>query len=441
MHATWIKRYLPRSLFSRALLILLLPLLLMQVIIGSMFIQRHFDDVARQLTGSLAREIRLAAGLADQAPDRAAAQERLDAMGLVLGLGLQLRDPPGPSPEFVHGWLDLTGPAVLRAVRALMPEVTFADLATNRRVAVLGLPTSKGLLVARVPRTRLSASNPHQLLVLMLTASILLTGISVLFLRNQVRPIRELARAAEEFGKGRTVPYRPRGAEEVRRAGTAFLSMRARLERQMEQRTQMLSAVSHDIRTPLTRMKLALSLQDDGPEQRELLRDVNDMEAMLNEFLTFAKTDSLDATELIDPVDLAQAVVDAVAGSVPVELQVSGSDRSPADLRVTAVNRALANLIANAQRYGSKVRVTLKLLPRQLEFAVEDDGPGIPQDQREMALRPFTQLDLSRNKDGGSGVGLGLAIALDVARSHGGDLLLEDSPDLGGLRAVLRLPR
>jgi two-component system osmolarity sensor histidine kinase EnvZ len=316
---------------------------------------------------------------------------------------------------------------------------------SDPRGAVIRMQTRAGVLEAVIPRDRLSVSNPHQLLVLMILAAILLTAVAIVFLRNQVRPIRALAEAAEAFGKGRSAPFRPAGAEEVRRAGAAFLSMRSRLERQIEQRTQMLSGVSHDLRTPLTRMKLTLALMDETEETRDLLQDTDQMERMLAEFLAFARGDSREETVPTDPFALAERVADdarrAGAEVTLVRLPENGRD-ALVPLRPGSVTRALTNLVGNAARHGSRVLLTVRLSDKWFAFVVEDDGPGIPEADRARALQPFTRLDEARRQDeGGGSVGLGLSIAMDVARSHGGSLELGESAELGGLRAMLRVPR
>jgi two-component system osmolarity sensor histidine kinase EnvZ len=273
---------------------------------------------------------------------------------------------------------------------------------------------------------------------------VLFSAVAVAFLRNQIRPIRQLAEASDAFGKGRNLPFRPGGAEEVRRAGTAFLAMRARLERQIEQRTQMLSGVSHDLRTPLTRMKLTLALMEDGEDIEGLARDVEQMERMIDEFLAFARGGAAEEPAPADPFRLAAGIAeDARRAGAAIEL-VAEND-TPEDpmvaMRSSAVTRALDNLVGNAARYGERMRLTTRLSPRLLSYIVEDDGPGIPEPERSRAVQPFARLDAARNLDAGGNVGLGLTIALDVARSHGGGLDLGESADLGGLKATLRLPR
>jgi two-component system osmolarity sensor histidine kinase EnvZ len=315
------------------------------------------------------------------------------------------------------------------------------DLQTNSGQVRLMFATRHGPLAMTVDRRRVTASNPHQLLVLMIFTSVLMTLIAYLFLSNQLRPIQRLAVAAEAFGKGRHIPYKPRGAMEVRAAGSAFLDMRARIERQIEQRTLMLSGVSHDLRTPLTRLRLGLAMLPEDDETEALLGDVADMERLVDEFLSFARGDAVDDAADVDPVALVTRVVEnAQRAGQPVVLR-SSEGKALVRLRPAAVTRALENLIGNAIRYGTKAEVSVAVSDRAVRLTVEDDGPGIPKDRREEAMRPFTRLDGARDPNRGGGVGLGLSIATDIARSHGGMLRLAESDALGGLKAEIVLAR
>lgn len=439
---------LPRSLFGRALTILLVPIIVLQLVVGLVFFQRHYLRVSEQLTRSVAYELALAVKTVDAAPDPAAAAARITELGLPLALAVKLDPAPhAPTAGVRRDFFDLTGVEVAATLEEVIDRPVLLDLQNETRTARIAIGTTQGTLVATVPRDRLSVSNPHQLLVLMLLVSLILTAVAVIFLRNQVRPIRKLAEVAEAFGKGRSLPFRPAGAEEVRRAGMAFLSMRARLERQMEQRTQMLSGVSHDLRTPLTRMKLTLALMDESEETEDLAQDVGQMERMLAEFLAFARGDSLEVTEVVDVFALTDAIAEGMrrtGTAIDVVHKVDeGAEDEPVLFRPLAVERAIQNLVGNAARHGRRVRLSVRLSAKAVIFVVEDDGPGIPETDRQRALQPFARLDAARPSasDGGAGVGLGLTIALDVARSHGGTLELGESADLGGLRAVLRLPR
>lgn len=434
---------LPHSLFGRSLAILLIPLVLLQLVIGLVFFQRHYIRVTIQMTESVARELNGAAFAVTTAQTPDDALSRLASVNGILGLDIRL-DPGAPVVESTRRPpLDATGAAVVSTLQRVIEHPLAVDLSSDERQARLSLGIPAGALRVTVPRARLSVTNPHQLLVLMTVTSSLLAGIAVLFLRNQVRPISRLAAAAEAFGKGRSVPFRPSGAEEVRRAGAAFLAMRARIERQIEQRTQMLSGVSHDLRTPLTRMKLTLAMMDESEDTEDLSRDVAAMEGMIHGFLDFARASSQEETQPVNVTALVRELAeDAARAGTDIELAMEpGSDDVEVPLRAGAVTRAVENLVGNAARHGSRVRLTLRLMPRSVAFIIEDNGPGIPEADRSRALQPFTRLDSARNQDEGGGVGLGLAVALDVARSHGGNLDLGESQDLGGLRAALILPR
>jgi two-component system osmolarity sensor histidine kinase EnvZ len=264
-----------------------------------------------------------------------------------------------------------------------------------------------------------------------------LLAVAIAFLRNQIRPIQRLARAAEDFGKGRDLLFRPAGAREVRQAGHAFIDMKRRVERMVDQRTTMLNGVSHDLRTILTRFKLSLAITAHGPETDDLQRDVSEMQRMLEAYLAFARGDSGEASAATDVRGLLEDLkTDAERHGHATTIEVSGAPT--AVLRPNAFRRLLINLLANAQRHGDRIAIAAVHDERYLTVRVDDDGPGIPADQREDVFRPFFRLDEARNQDEG-GSGLGLAIARDIARAHGGDITLDDSP-LGGLRATVRVP-
>ena len=434
----WLKRFMPRGLYGRAAMILIVPIVTLQLVVSIAFLQRHFEDVTGQLTYGLGVELQL---LRDELAEGGLAE----AAGVAESLGIEMAE--GASPDWVgdevvrRRWYDLSGRVVVDVLLLMVPEISWIDLAEDDKQVQLGLSVGGESVEMTLTRRRVSASNPHQLLVLMIFTGILMTTVAFLFLRNQVRPIRRLARAAEAFGKGRVLDYSPRGALEVRAAGRAFLDMRARIERQIEQRTMMLSGVSHDLRTPLTRMKLGLTMLEQGAETDALIRDVEEMEALLTAFLDFARSDALDDPEEVDVLALARQVAED-AGRMGGRVELVLPDAVPLSaLRPGAVRRALSNLLTNALRYGSRARLSLTVMDRALRFTVEDDGPGISPGDRDRAVRPFARLDEARNQNRGGGVGLGLAIANDVARSHGGNLRLSDSADLGGLRVDLVLAR
>ncbi len=443
MNFNWLKSMMPKGLYGRAALILILPVVTIQLVVSVVFIQRHFDGVTEQLTANVALEIRYLVDAINREADSQGADAVIDAIAEPLGFRVARLPRDAADRQDRYRFDDLTGKAVIRELRGHLPTVWRVDLASDVKRVNLVVSTDHGRYLINFNRLRVSASNPHQLLVLMIVVAIFMTIISLIFFRNQVRPIRRLARAADAFGKGRSAPYRVAGATEVRQAGQAFLDMRDRIERQIEQRTLMLSGVSHDLRTPLTRLKLGLSLAPDAASSGELMRDVDDMEAMLEEFLAFARGDSMEQTQQSDPFALVQqSARDARRLNGEVALVLPPAPRRPlmVAMRPNALRRALDNLVENALRYGSRCRLSLEIRPTELSFVVEDDGPGIPIHAREQAMRPFERLDSARNQNTSSGVGLGLAIAVDIALSHGGALELTDSREMGGLRAELRLP-
>ncbi|SPF81851.1 ATP-binding protein [Pseudoprimorskyibacter insulae] len=430
MFFKWLKHYMPRGLYGRAALILILPVVTLQLVVSVIFIQRHFEDVTEQLSGAVVQELSLV--LTTDAMEYDLAQQ--------LGYDVEEIGPDAVPPANSRRWFDLSGRRVTRTLLEGLEGALRVDLPDDWTVHVY-VDAEAGLYRVTFDRRRASASNPHQLLVNMLFFGGFMTVIAFFYLRNQLRPITRLALAAEAFGRGRFLPYSPSGAVEVRAAGNAFLDMRARIERQIEQRTMMLSGVSHDLRTPLTRLRLAVSMLDDD-DRTEMERDINEMQQLLDAFLDFARSDAeTGETETVDAMPFVRQIVEAAARSgKPVVIgDLIGSGQ--VQLRPLAVRRAVENLIGNAMRYGTNCRVSARLGERSLRIRVEDDGPGIPEARREEALKPFVRLDPARNQDKGSGVGLGLAIAADIARSHGGVLRLGDSDTMGGLCADLVLAR
>lgn len=441
MFFAWLKQYMPRSLYARAVLILLLPVVFLQLVVTVLFLTRHFEDVTQQMTDTVARELRLVLSIVDQASDSGSVSSTVIREVSQLAMTVVLVPQTDVPAQDMRSWYDFSGRVIVKRLPRDIQQLIRIDLTDNRRVHTYA-DTRFGAVKISFDRRRISASNPHQLFVNMLFFGGLITVIAILYLRNQLRPIKRLAHAAEAFGRGRHEAYSPAGAMEVRAAGNAFLDMRNRIERQIEQRTLMLSGVSHDLRTPLTRMRLSLSMLED--EERLLLeQDVDDMQAMLDAFLNFVKTAGEGEADAIDPHELVSNIVDdACRAGRDVTLMTSeGDGTGTIKLNKLAIRRALDNLISNAVRYGAMAEVSVLFTDKTLRIRVEDDGPGIPESRRSEATRPFTRLDPSRNQDKGGGVGLGLAIATDIARAHGGVLRLSSSERLGGLRADIVIAR
>jgi len=440
MFFRWLKHYMPRSLYGRAALILVLPIVALQLVVSIVFIQRHFEDVTTQMTQTVIRELRLVGQIARGVDDQAVALEQMAPFLETLQMRVSFVAPGQVPTSDQIRWYDFSGRVVIRTLRASLPG-TGAVLLPDDRVVQLYIATELGPAEVRFGRRRVSAAAPHQLPVTMALFGVLMTVIAYLYMRNQLRPITKLAEAAEAFGRGRNVAYWPSGATEVRAAGGAFLSMRARIERQIEQRTMMLSGVSHDLRTPLTRLKLGMAMLDDDEETAPLLEDVDEMQRLLDEFLSFAQGTAEGEPEPTDPMTLvARVVEDAQRAGKPVSLGET-SGEGLVNLRPVAIRRAVENLIGNAVQYGTRAEVSVALTDKSLRIRVEDDGPGIPEAARAEAIKPFARLDPARNQNKGGGVGLGLAITADIVRAHGGALRLRDSETLGGLQADIVIGR
>lgn len=436
-----LKPFLPRGLYWRAALIVFLPVMTLLLVMSLAFIQRHYDGVTRQMTGNFLLVARHVLARTDAAPDAAAAQAEADSLSRAFGLAITLpADDSVPAAPLAVPFYDLSGQLATRELEGGLPGLVSYALRDGQ--VWLWLEGRHGVVRMEFPLSRISARNPHQLIVLMLVIGGVMSLISFIYLKNQMRPIRRLSEAAEAFGRGQVVPFRLAGATEVRAAGAAFLKMRERIERHIEQRTLMLSGVSHDLRTPLTRMRLALSMLDDEPEAKALLADVAEMEALIDRFLEFTRS---EAAEPAEPTDLralvAARVAEAGRGGAAVVLAEGGAAPVLA-LRPQLFARALDNLIGNALRYGSRARVAVTVAAGCAVVTVEDDGPGIEPDQYGRAQRPFVRLDQARGASRGSGVGLGLAIVADAMRGHGGRLELDRgrTEGYGGLLARLVVP-
>ena len=432
------KKWLPRSLFGRSLLIVVLPIVLMQGAVVWGFFEAHLAAVGEQLCAGLAGDVAADVQDYEAAPapatlERIAARaERLQALSVTFQPGAAV---PRDKPRTLLPHDDTT---LYRALDDRLDEAFWVDTTRYPAYVDIRVAVPGGALRIIAPRDRVYAARGPAFVIQLAIATLILTGVAIIFIRNQVRSIERLAAAAEAFGKGEDAPrFHPHGAREVREAGHAFLDMRARIARHIEQRTTLLAAVSHDLRTPLTRLKLEVALAEPSPRIEAIKRDLADMEHMVEEYLDFARGEGGEAAETV-PLHRLLAEVAEAAGRSGATVELRAPDGLSARLRPKAVKRALSNLVMNACAHGSgRVRLEAEAGAAGLELAVDDDGPGIPEDLHEEAFKPFARLDTARRN--AKGVGLGLAIARDVARGHGGDITLERSP-LGGLRAVMRLP-
>ncbi|WP_290980210.1 ATP-binding protein [Ferrovibrio sp.] len=435
-----LKRILPRSLFGRWLLMLVVPVLLLQGIVTYAFYERHWDTVSRRLALGLAGDIAMMIELYERTKGTPQFDEYVSLayarMQIEVRVQAGARLPDDLPPPRHWSILDRM---LNQALSEIIDEPFAIDTQRNDdNIAVL-VELPDGLMVTLARAKRVYSTSTYIFIMWMAGGSLLLLGIAAIFLRNQIRPIRRLAEAADAFGKGREMPgFRPSGATEVRAAALAFLAMRDRIRRHIRERTEILAGVSHDLRTPLTRMRLQLSLMEGSAEAEELRRDVIEMETMINGYLAFARGQTEQSTELTDLGQLLQEVVDdARRSGRQVELsQDQASITLP--LRRLGFKRALSNLVENALRYGSRVRMEMAIVAGGILIHIDDNGPGIPQKERHKVFRPFHRADPARHSGQGN-VGLGLSIARDAVLAHGGEITLEQSP-LGGLRASIRLP-
>ncbi len=418
---------MPKGLYARALLIIIVPMVVLQSVVAYMFMERHYNLVTQRLSAGVVQDIatlievyRIYPQDADHAQLRRIAQEKL---GLVVDF-LPVNDlpPPGPKPFF-----SLVDQALSEEVSKQIGRPFWIDTVGRSALLEIRIKLDNAVMRVFAPRSAAYVSNSHIFLAWMVGTSLVLITVAVLFLRNQIRPILRLADAAESFGKGREVPnFRPRGAREVRRAAQAFIEMKSRIERAMEQRTAMLAGVSHDLRTILTRFKLELALIGDSPEVEAMKKDVDEMARMLEAYLAFARGDSGEQSAPTDMgAFLEELKTDAERNGHRSSVNFHG--HPIVTVRPAAFKRCLGNLVSNAARHAPSISITGHRDHRWLTVTVDDDGPGIAPHLREEVFKPFLRLDDARNQDEG-GTGLGLAIARDIARSHGGDIMLSDSP-------------
>lgn len=431
---------MPKGLYWRTLLIIVAPAALLQLIITLVFLDDHWQATSKRMSQGVAADVALIIQLyeRDPTPENLADLQALALRPLRLEIDLQ----PGAPLDLprCRPWGSSLDRHFLRALTADIGREVFYDSTCPGTQVLIRVQTPSGVLQLKAFRDRLQARSGPLFVAWISGATLLLIIFSVVFIRNQVRPIEQLADAMERFGRGEdSGGFRVRGAREVRGASNAFFDMRERIKRHIEQRSQLLAGVSHDLRTPLTRLKLQLALMPPSPEIDEAKRDLAEMEETLEEYLAFAKGLSEEAPEQVDLGQLAQEIVADTVRNVGGDIAVDVSGQPAISGRARALKRCLANLVDNAAAHGERVRVTVKGEADAVTVAVDDNGAGIPEELYEEAFRPFSRLDATRSRNQ-KGVGLGLAIARDVARSHGGDIFLNQSA-LGGLRATLRLPR
>lgn len=431
-----LKRFVPRSLFGRALLIIVTPLVLLQLVAAYIFYERHWDTVGRHLALDLANDIVVLVKLIRAFPEPGDQAFIMWTGNHYLGLDVH-SEMGGALPDLTGQGFSLLRPTLERALSDQLRLPFTVDTESQPKNLLISVQLEDRVLHVVTSRKRVFSTTTYIFIMWMVGTSIVLLAIAVFFLRNQVRSVRRLAEAAERLGKGQQVTeFKPEGALEVRQAAAAFIVMRDRIQRQVAQRTELLAGVSHDLRTPLTRMKLQLAMASDD-DARNLQSDVAEMERMIDGYLAFARGEEGEEPAT---VELGEVLEDAAASARRKGGAVTLGPVEPAvmALRRNAFQRCLANLLDNAMRHGDQIVVGATRGGEAIEITIDDDGPGVPEDQRQAVFKAFYRLDASRNLETGS-VGLGLTIAGDVVHGHGGNIVLGDSP-MGGLRATVRLP-
>jgi two-component system osmolarity sensor histidine kinase EnvZ len=434
-----VAHHMPKRLYVRTLIIVIAPMILLQSVIAFVFMEKHWQTVTERLSAAVVRDISAIIEIINTYPHDADYSNIVriaqDRMGLKIDiLPPDPLPPPGPKPFF-----SILDEALGEQITKQINLPFWLDTVGNSNIIEIRIQLKNKVLRVFAKRGQAYASNTYIFLLWMVGTAFVLLMIAIPFLRNQIRPITKLAEAAESFGKGRPMPpdFRPRGAEEVRRAGVAFIQMRERIERQIEQRTAMLTGVSHDLRTILTRFRLQLALGGSKANMEAMNKDIDDMQSMLEGYMAFVRGEAEEDAGVFDlGAYLDKLKVEARLREVKLATKLTGE--AEVHVRPNAFDRLLSNLVSNAFRYAKSVKITATHARGFLKVVIDDDGPGIPFDRREEVFKPFVRLDEARNQDAG-GTGLGLSIARDIARSHGGDITLDSSP-LGGLRAVVMVP-
>ncbi len=441
--STLANAFTPKGLYARALLIIITPIVLLESVVAFAFMERHWQSVTRRLSEATARDVGALIELYEGANSEDDHQRLVDMARERLNLSMQILPASDLPPAQPKPFLALLDNTLTAEIRQHIKHPFWLDTVGGTRHVEIQVKHDAAILKFLVKRDQTYASNSHIFLVWMVGTSVVLLTVAILFLRNQIRPILRLAEAAEAFGKGRPPPpdFRPRGAREVRQAATAFLEMRDNISQHVGQRTTMLAGVSHDLRTMLTRMNLQLAFLGGGSEVQAMRTDLRAMQHMLEDYENFAKGDGGEmATETNVRELLEEVVGDAVHFGVPIDLKFRrGRKDLKLPLKRNAMKRVIINLLSNAARFGDQIIVRAAAERGYLRIEVDDNGPGIPLGERENVFKPFYRIDHARNQTSEGNSGLGLAIARDIAKSHGGSVILGDS-SMGGLRAIIRVP-
>ena len=426
------KDILPKGLYSRSLLIIIIPVVVLQGILTFVFLDRHWQLVTRKLSSAVASEI---ATFVDVAP----------SLGLnkVIELSKKFYDAEVnyiPNQKIINDLpkpINLVENTLSKELSKTINDNFWVDAHTYEKRVIVQIEKKEGIYEFIIPRRNVYATNSHIFLVWMVISSLLLVSVAVIFMRQQIKPIEKLSKAAQEFGLGKKMEnFKPSGATEVRRAAEAYLKMQERIERFIEQRTLMLAGVSHDLRTPLTRLKLQLEMLSDDKTNIELLSDVNEMQKMLENYLDFAEDVTREKAKKTDLKKMIkEIIISESTGNKTIKFNIKDDEPIFFECRTIAMKRCITNLLNNACSYGDDIRVDLKKKRDVINISIEDNGPGIDKTDFDKAIKPFIRLDSSRNQNI-PGSGLGLSISQDITSNHGGKLIMSKS-NLGGLKVQL----
>ena len=427
------KDVLPKGLYSRSLLIIIIPVVVLQGILTFVFLDRHWQLVTRKLSSAVASEI---ATFIDVVPSLGLnkvielSERFYDAEVNYIPNRKIINNPPKP--------INLVENTLSKELSKNMNNSFWVDAHTYEKRVIVQIEKKEGIYEFIIPRRNVYATNSHIFLVWMVISSLLLVSVAVIFMRQQIKPIEKLSKAAQQFGLGKKMEnFKPSGATEVRRAAEAYLKMQERIERFIEQRTLMLAGVSHDLRTPLTRLKLQIEMLSDDKTNIELLSDVNEMQKMLENYLDFAEDVTREKATKTDLKKMINEIIDSEsAKSKNIEFNIKNDEPIFFECRTIAMKRCITNLLNNACSYGDRIRIALEKKKDVIDISIEDNGPGIDKSDYDKAIKPFIRLDSSRNQNI-PGSGLGLSISQDITSNHGGKLIMSKS-NLGGLKVQLK---
>ena len=431
----FVKNLLPRRLFYRALLIVAVPIIVLQLIITIVFFDSLWIKTNKGMTRALVGEMKTFITAYDNSK-----YNNNDLSGLFsiyLDLNVEYKNNKLFDSTINERWFSPIDRTLRRELKSNFGNENYWFDTTNYKELIhIKIKNKEGYYEFLIPKDRVASTSARMFALWITLPALLMITIAIIFLKNQTRPIVNLAKAAERFGRGENIDeYRPSGALEIRKAGLEFDKMRKRIMRHLNQRSEMLSGISHDLRTPLTRLKLQLSFVKDEELSKKMSLDIDEMEKMLNEYLQFTSLSYLEKDETFDISELVESTIDKfdnnnISKNLTPRVYING--------RKNLIQRSLNNIINNSIKYANKINIELAKQSNNIIIIIDDDGCGIPENEYQNVFKPFYKLDKSRG-DSKSSVGLGLSITSDIIKSHGGNIKLEKSP-LNGLRVKVILP-